>query len=400
MNDPVVITGIGIVSNLGIGIAPTLVSLRSKETKISRAEILPTVHDLPVGEIKLTNRELAELALVTGSKKVLPRSVLLAIIAIREAMEMSLNHSASTIDLLYGTTVAGIDLTEIEILKKTNGLEYEPMRFKSHDCGFSSAFLSQYFGMNGMTKTISTACSSAANAILSGSERIQAGLSDCVIAGGSDALSLFTLNGFNALMILDKQICKPLDANRKGLNLGEGAAFLVLESMSHAQKRGARILAKFSGGANRNDSHHQTASSEEGTGATFAMKSALERAKIMPHEISYINAHGTGTLNNDLSESRALFNVFGTGIAPFSSTKSYTGHTLAASGGLEAVFAVLNLLHQEIYPTLRWSDPIELVPITTFCDVEKHPVNHVLSNSFGFGGNCTSLIFSKMFDDE
>jgi len=241
--------------------------------------------------------------------------------------------------------------------------------------------------------TISTACSSAANAILQAAEQIRRGLKEIVIAGGADALSLFTLNGFNSLMILDKSLCQPFDRDRRGLNLGEGSAFLVLESKESAQKRGAEILGIVSGWANTNDAHHQTASSETGEGAAMAMSRAIQVAELQPEDIDHINAHGTGTGNNDASEGSAILSTF-THVPPFTSTKSYTGHTLAASGALEAVFSVISLQQQMMFPTLRFHHPINenLVPVT---ELTPGTLKHILSNSFGFGGNCTSLIFSK-----
>src|SRR5690606_23371608 len=187
---------------------------------------------------------------------------------------------------------------------------------------------------------------------------------------------------------------------RSGLNLGEAAAYLVLERPELAVLRPTAPLAYLSGYGHANDAFHQTASSEDGEGAYLAMRQALEVAGLDSRDVNYINAHGTATPNNDLAEGHALLRVFGdsASIPPFSSTKAFTGHTLAAAGAIEAVFSVLALQHQEVFANLNFSEPIAalgIVPQTTLLPTE---INHVLSNSFGFGGNCSSLLFSRAHD--
>ena len=251
-----------------------------------------------------------------------------------------------------------------------------------------------FLGIEGFISTYSTACSSAANAIMMGARMIKSGRVDRVIAGGVDALSCFTLNGFNSLMILDRNHCRPFDRSRAGLNLGEGAGFIVLEAENVA--RLGKSLAFLSGYANANDAHHQTASSPEGLGATFSMKKAMEVAEIESHDVSYINAHGTGTPNNDSSEGKAIENLFADHVPPYCSTKSFTGHTLGACGGIEAVFSIQSIVNQELYAGLNFSTSDEDLNINPLIENRKAPVNHVLSNSFGFGGNNSTLIFSKI----
>ena len=222
---------------------------------------------------------------------------------------------------------------------------------------------------------------------------LKAGILDRVIVGGTDALAKFTLNGFNTLMILDKEQTKPFDENRQGLNLGEGAAYLVLET----EKTAKNPIAEITGYANFNDAHHQTASSPDGTGALLAMKNALILAKLNPSDIDYINAHGTGTPNNDLTESIAIKQLFADKIPPFSSTKPFTGHTLGASGAIEAILSVLSLNYGFIYPTLNFKNPISqvgLIPETKLQTGKN--IKNILSSSFGFGGNDSSLIFTKV----
>jgi 3-oxoacyl-(acyl-carrier-protein) synthase len=207
-----------------------------------------------------------------------------------------------------------------------------------------------------------------------------------------DSLAKFTLNGFNSLHILAHEPCRPFDRDRQGLNLGEGAAFLVLEKEEDIANR--QVYAQLTGFGNANDSYHPSSLSDEGEGPFLAMKQALEVAGLGPGDIDFINAHGTGTENNDASESRAMIRLFQ--IPPaFGSTKSNTGHTLGGAGAVEAVFSVLNLHHQEVYPSLQFKNPIVstgLIPVTEY---RSMAISHVMSNSFGFGGNCSSLIFSK-----
>jgi len=239
-----------------------------------------------------------------------------------------------------------------------------------------------------------------------------------VVAGGAECLTKFHLNGFNSLFILDKMPCRPFDASRAGLNLGEGAAYIVMCLPPARSERGgekshnsnlhkidniAQSLpfaegwegAVLSGYANACDAFHQTASSPDGEGAFLAMKNALENAALRPADIDYINAHGTGTQNNDLSEGRAIERLFGTEIPPVSSTKSFTGHTTSAAGGVEAVISILALHNNFIPPNLNFKNQMEELSFAPVQAGQTKVLRHVLSNSFGFGGNDTALVFSR-----
>jgi len=249
--------------------------------------------------------------------------------------------------------------------------------------------------------TVSTACSSAVNAIILGSEMLKAGEADIVIAGGTEALSLFHLNGFNSLMILDKEQCRPFDKSRAGLNLGEGAAFVVL-TRSLVKSEELRVKAYIRGYGNRCDAFHQTASSEDGEGAYLAMCDALQMAGLKPEDIHYINAHGTGTPNNDASESAAIRRVFGEDIPPVSSTKGFTGHTTSASGAIETVICILALRHQFLPANLGWKEQDEacIKPYGNSKLINSKfktgICTSVLCNSFGFGGNDSALVISSV----
>jgi 3-oxoacyl-[acyl-carrier-protein] synthase-1 len=207
---------------------------------------------------------------------------------------------------------------------------------------------------------------------------------------------LFTINGFNSLMILDKSGCKPFDEERNGLTLGEGAAYLVLESENIVKKSGRKVLGTLAGYGNACDAYHQTASSPDGEGAFISMKEAIMKAGITADSIDYINAHGTGTKNNDLSEGKALERLFAGSVPSISSTKSFTGHTLGAAGAIEAVFSIMAIENQCIWPNLDFTNKMNELGFMPVKELKRNvPVRNVLSNSFGFGGNNTSLIFSK-----
>ncbi len=266
----------------------------------------------------------------------------------------------------------------------------------THDLGESTERIADTFGIRDYITTISTACSSSANAIMVGSRLIENGILDRALVGGVDALTLFTLNGFNSLMILDRKGCRPFDEERNGLTLGEGAAYLMLESESVISKTGKKAYCELRGYGNTCDAFHQTASSPGGDGAFMSMNKAFLKAGITPDSIDYINAHGTGTKNNDLSEGRALERIFEDAVPPVSSTKSLTGHTLGAAGAIEAVFSIIAIERQCIWPNKSFKTRMSELGFTPVTELRKDlPVRNVLSNSFGFGGNNTSLIFSK-----
>lgn len=398
MQSRVFVTGYGIVSALGFGADANLAALKQQITGVGIPQFLPTIHNtMPVGEVKASNASLSQMAGVSDENPV-SRTVLLALIAAKEAIEKAglTEKELKMAGLINGTTVGGMDISESgwKLLQKGTAIDYSRF-FSGHDCGHSTQAIAEKLNIKGPLSTISTACSSSANTIMQAARLIKAGQLNCAIAGGTDALALFTLNGFNSLKILDNELCKPFDEGRNGLNLGEGAAFLVLESEESMKSGNRTAWAEVTGYGNANDAYHQTASSPEGKGAYLAMKKALDISGKPDLIIDYINAHGTGTSNNDLSESNALKMIFKEHVPVFSSTKSYTGHTLGAAGAVEAVFSVLSILGQHVYGNFNLTNPMPdgLEPVRNFACKK---VNHVLSNSFGFGGNCSSLLFSKV----
>jgi 3-oxoacyl-[acyl-carrier-protein] synthase II len=396
MGRRVYVTGIGIISAIGNGIEETLVSMNNLSSGIGKLTLFESAHSgIPVAEVKLNNYELAELVGVKDNLIGYTRNTLLALIASRQAAASAgwpiVPKEKSGI--IMATTVGGMDLNEQyykSLLADDTYKDLIPL-FDSADC---TEKVAADLGIRQHVTTVSTACSSSANAIMLGTRLIRNNQLDTVLVGGTDSLTKFTLNGFFALEILSLTGCRPFDRNRNGLTIGEGAAALILASEETADP--AQIICEITGFANINEAYHQTSSSVDGFGALMAMTKALESASIGASEISYINAHGTGTEINDLSEGRAIEKLFGVEIPPVSSTKAFTGHTLGAAGAVEAVFSVLALKNQVILPGLNYSEPMPELSFQPSVQICHRELRHVMSNSFGFGGNNTSLIFSAV----
>lgn len=386
------VTGYGAISCIGNNVQEILNALKNEQTGIQLGKQAHSEKYL-VGEILYTNEELIE---KFNLKTQGSRTGILGSIAAKEAFSGHKIDSKIRTAVISGTSVGGMDVSEKEYRNYLDNLPQNLKMYEYHSSGNSTEQIAEEIGMNGFINTISTACSSATNAIMMGARMIRQGKIERAIVGGTDGLSAFTINGFKSLMIFDEEWCRPFDESRKGLNLGEGAGFIVIESEKSMQESGSSAIARLRGWSNASDAYHQTASSPEGEGATLSMKEALKVAGMNPEEIDYINAHGTATPNNDLSESQAIINVFGTKIPPFSSTKANTGHTLAASGGIEAVISILAIQNGYLFPNLNHRNVIEetkLEPIKSFQEGKK--ITAVLSNSFGFGGNNSTIIISK-----
>ncbi|HMH23375.1 MAG TPA: beta-ketoacyl-[acyl-carrier-protein] synthase family protein [Puia sp.] len=391
----VFITGMGAISAIGDDVAENHTALIQGRCGITVMQRFSSRYSglLPFGEIHTGTDELKESLKVSDAG--VTRTSLLALHAFREAISdagLTLPEISSSDTALVGaTTVGGICLTD-ELYRDANSKTGSSPFYSSYDCASVNLYLQDHYKLNGMVNTINTACSSSANAIMYGARLIKNGLTRKAIVGGADSLAKFTINGFNALQILSPEVCMPFDQNRKGLNLGEGAAFLILER--EEDLAGKKVYAELTGYFNSNDAFHPSSLSEEGDGPFLAMKGALDSARLDYGQIDFINAHGTSTENNDEAESRAMIRLFGEP-PPFASTKSNTGHTLGASGALEAAYSILNLEHQEIYAGLNFKQPMATTGLRPVQVYKKIALTHVMSNSFGFGGNCTSLIFSK-----
>lgn len=397
----IAITGAGIISAIGNNKEHTLDALREGRSGIGPMRHLQSCHkELPVGEVELTDKELKVKAGLDQGLEI-SRTTLLGIEAVRQALDEAKikKQEGKKIIFISGTTVAGMDITEKHFnLASSDGIE-DYSFIKQHECGSSTETIAEHFGVFDECATISTACSSAANAIALGAQMLKEGKTDIVVAGGAEALSLFHLNGFNSLMILDHEQCRPFDSTRQGLNLGEGAGYIVMEREDSAHERGVETLACVSGYGNACDAFHQTASSDNGEGAYLAMTEAIRMAGLEPRDIQYVNAHGTGTPSNDKSESAALRRVFGDTLPSISSTKSATGHTTSASGGIETVICIL-AMRNGIIPANIGFKSADAECVNPIEEITEKQIDNVMCNSFGFGGNDTSIIISRKATDD
>ena len=391
------ITGIGVISPIGNTVPDNRAALIAGKCGMSKLEMLTSNFSdkMPFGEVKISTENFKKKLKISDPS--VTRTSLLALHALKEALQNSSlteNEITSKDTALIGaSTVGGMCLTD-EMYKDANLQTEGSPYLSSYDFASVILFLQQQYHIKGIVNTINTACSSSANAIMYGARLMKQGLAKRAIVGGVDSLSKFTINGFNSLGILSNEICQPFDENRKGLNLGEGAAFLILEKEEDCV--GKEIYAELTGYFNSNDAFHPSSLSDEGNGPYLAMEGALKSANLNASQIDFINAHGTGTGNNDAVESRAMQRLFLHGVPDFASTKSNIGHTLGAAGAIEAVYSILNIMYQEVYSGLNFKTPISSTSLTPVQAYSEKEIKHVLSNSFGFGGNCSSLLFSKI----
>ena len=391
MTNNVAIIGSGIVSAIGCTKSEVLTALLEERSGICEMLFLDSLHhEFPVGEVKMSNSKMKEM-LGIEEDRIVSRTVLMGALAIKQAVEEAkpAMPSLPRIVIINGTTVGGMDITERFYNSMKIDKEYLSL-INHHDCGSCTSEMASICGINAEICTVSTACSASLNAIAVGADMLRREEADIVIAGGAEALSKFHLNGFNTLMILDKDRCRPFDDSRAGLNLGEGAAFVVMTRSDECANSLTKSLT-IEGYGNACDAFHQTATSDEGTGASQAMKEALSMAGLQPVEIDYISAHGTGTPNNDSTESEALMRVFGEHIPPVSSTKPFTGHTTSASGAIELIICQLAMENGFIPTNLGWTTPMKR-GIKPSVGTQHQKLHYVMCNSFGFGGNDTSLI--------
>ncbi len=396
MANRVFITGTGVFSSIGLGVEQTLAAMLQGKSGIGPLRILETLHhEFPVAEVPYTDAELFKLS---GLSEDLPltRTTLIAYLALKEAITTAgLQHIGDErTGFISATTVGGMDKKEVFYHEAAESQEW--LRYiDTQDVAAHTEALADLFGFRGFVTTASTACSSGANALMLGARMIRQGKLDRVVAGGNECLTRFHLNGFNSLMILDKEPCKPFDQNRAGITLGEGAGYLVLESEEVVMREGKKILCELSGYGNSCEAFHPTASSPDGVGAFLAMQEALNMAGLQPSQIDYINAHGTGTDSNDISEGNAIQRLFGDTVPPVSSTKPYTGHTTSGAGSIEAILCMLALQEGILFPNLNFQTQMTDLNFSPVKELSKKELKHVLSNSFGFGGNNTCIILSK-----
>jgi len=373
----VYIAGMGIVSSLGLGLDETLDALITGKRALTPASPFPILlpQHLPVGAASAVSLE--------NAAETPPRTHRLA----RLAADQALASCGEPPDaIVLGSTTGGILTTESLFERKI----VDPQRYGMHALGSIAEDLARRCGCTGPVVTVSTACSSGAVAIKLALEMLRCGFARRVLAGGADSLCRLTYFGFNALQLIDPDGARPLDRDRRGMSVAEGAAMLLL-SLAPSDAGGLQVI----GAGLSCDAYHATTPHPEGAGAMAAMQAALDDAGVAVSEIDYINLHGTGTIDNDLSEARAVKTLFASGLPPASSIKGATGHPLAAAGAIEAVVAALSIEHGLIPANvgLGTIDPaLDMAPVTSPL---KRPVTTVLSNSFGFGGNNAALIVSR-----
>ncbi len=303
-------------------------------------------------------------------------------------------YCSNRIGVFLGTSTSGILSSEIayrHLDPQSGALPKTHDYRRTHNSYSVSDFVRSYFNLAGPAYVVSTACSSGAKVFACAQRMLASGLIDAAIVGGVDSLCLTTLYGFNSLQLISAQACRPFDANRDGISLGEGAAFALLEKSSKV-KSGDIIL---SGVGESTDAHHMSSPHPEGLGAQLAMQAALRSANLDSADIDYINLHGTATPNNDDAEDKGVIRVFGTH-TPCSSTKGHTGHTLGAAGSIEAIFSALALQYNFVPGGVGTQNLDPQLQCNYRLANSSQSMRHVMSNSFGFGGSNCSLILSKV----
>jgi len=403
MSQTVAVTGLGIFCAIGKDLPEFRTNLFNGTCGIGEVDLF---------DIAGYNCRLAAQIRASRLKERLPsrqtkrisRCDLLGLIAAREAIQNA------------GIDLSKIDTSRIGVIMGGGAggmLSWEQFRreiWQNHPKRYASRVLASapctltdliasHYGITGPRSTITTACSSSANAIGYGFDLIRSGRLDCVITGGSEALSELTFAGFHSLKVMSPEPCRPFDVNRQGLSLGEGAGIIVLEAYENAIKRHATPLAMISGYALNSDAYHMTSPDPDGMGMYRVMAAALKQSGLDPGLIDYINAHGTATKINDKMESKAIGRVFGEeGQARIwvSSSKSMLGHCLGASGAIEAIATILAIEQQKLPPTvhLDQTDPQCRLRHVNRAGIQQ-PIRAALSNSFAFGGNNTALVFGK-----
>ncbi len=411
MNSRVAITGLGFVGAVGNGVDALRHALGTGNTGLKKLTLFESelAAEYPVGEYAgdlAADFKARRRALSKRERTRLSRSDLLALLAAAECVDharLSLRDLRNcSAGVFLGQSVCGTLNSERrymdcarEAAQTGRATSRNLDALYVHEGANSSDAIAREFELTGPMASYMTACSSGANAIGLAAAQISSGKAEVMIAGGADSLSRIAFLGFACLGVMSPEGPRPFDADRKGMCVGEGAGMLVLESEAHARKRGARILGWLAGYGHTCDSHHLTAPHPEGVGAIGAMKLALADAKLLPRDIGYVSAHGTGTLDNDKVESLAIARVFGERAVPVSSTKRLFGHTLAASGGIKAVICLLALAEKSLPANFGLHTPQDNT-LDLLVQPRKAPsLRHVISNSFGFGGNNAALVFSE-----
>ncbi|HEY0308322.1 MAG TPA: beta-ketoacyl-[acyl-carrier-protein] synthase family protein [Acidobacteriaceae bacterium] len=392
----IVVTGIGVVSPYGVGLSSLQAGLLSGTCCLASSTDLYPGFDGAIARV-------SGLPLLVGnSSSHHSRSDRLAVVAACDAVaDLNLNRvDIQQAGVVMANTVAGLSEIDPSIAQnpaawyRDGGL----LRAATYPVARVAASVAEHLNIDGPTCAISVACASGAMAIALAANMLLDGAAPIILAGGSDALCPFTSSGFSSLQALDSQPCRPFDQHRKGLNLGEASAVLVLETLAGATARGAQILAVLRGWAMTNDASHPTAPQKQGSGLALCMTRAMQMAEVSIEDIGYVNAHGTGTVLNDIAETHAYETTFhGRSLPiPVSSTKSYFGHCLGAAGALEAAITITAIRCGALFPTLRLTTPIESSGIDWLLGgVRRQTLPLAMSVSAGFGGSNAALIFGS-----
>jgi 3-oxoacyl-(acyl-carrier-protein) synthase len=384
----VAITGIGVISAAGADLAETLVTFRLGRARTGALSLFPTSLTYPVFEVKKVRRK------VRGEEM---RTISLALCAVEEALlDAGLNSGLSRfrVGVCLGTTV-GSQLNDMDFYRDYRG--EKPVSMHSVDRylkGNPAEAVRRAIGIRGPSLTVVNACSSGADAIGVALSWLRDGVCDVAIAGGADELNPVPLCGFGALGILSDAICAPFDRDRKGLNLGEGAGVLVLESEEVARSRGKRSPLQLSGYGSAADAFHLTAPSPDGSGLEVALKTAMSEANIQAEDVCFVNAHGTATPDNDRIEGSVFQRIFG-GDIKFLSSKGFTGHTLGAAGGLEAAFTAAALREGWIPGSAGFVHQDEEILLSPVKETTPISGRFAVSTSLAFGGNNSAIVISR-----
>lgn len=328
------------------------------------------------------------------------RATRMLLLAAHEAWTQANWQPGDNIPLVLGTTGGGMTLGENYVqhaLATPNSQRHQPTRMVNYQAQRQALDVCDAYGFRGPIAVITNACASGANAIGHAWELLRSGLAERALTGGHDALCQMIFAGFDSLQALSLTPCRPFDADRNGLSLGEGAAMLALETLAHAQARGAAILGEIIGYAAATDTHHLTQPHPQGDAAFATMTAASAIAGITPQQVDYVNAHGTATPHNDATEAAAINRWAGSRAAtlPVSSTKADIGHTLGAAGAIEAVVCLMTLREQWLPPQMGINQPDPACTFPIVRAARTAPVNIVLTNSFGFGGANATLIMRR-----
>ena len=393
---PLVLTHFTATSCIGRGLGETLASLESQRTGLAPCRFETVQLDTHVGEVPGVDEKRlpAELAEFDCRNNRLAQSGLQQDGFTAAVDELAGRLGRRRVGVFLGTSTSGILETEIAYRHRDPVTGALPPDFRyrgAHDSFSVADFVRNALRLQGPAVVVSSACSSSAKVFGSARRMIEAGVIDAALVGGVDSLCLTTLYGFHSLQLVSSQPCRPFDAARDGISIGEAAAFALLERAPSSLDADAVLLL---GIGESSDAYHMSSPHPEGLGARAAMVQALATAGLQPSDIDYVNLHGTGTPSNDSAEARAVTAVFGSGI-PCSSTKGATGHALGAAGGLEAVICALALRHGLMPAGLNTSTVDPALGVNYLLENRRQPVSRVMSNSFGFGGSNCSLILGR-----